>query len=354
MRQKTKTFQNYSTNRFQAVLEPFRALFTLGMENQKSFMLLSTASLPEADTFVPSLIVICGATATGKSSLAIALAQRLNTCILSADSRQVYRGFDIGTAKPTLAEQQFVPHDLIDICDPTETLTVAAYQQQAQALIGAKQHQSDRPMPLLLVGGTGLYLRAITKGLKIPQVSPQMELRSQLEALGQPQCYALLQQVDPVATTKIHAHDRVRTVRSLEVFYVTGRPMSQQQGENLPPYPILQIGLDADPARLQCRIAQRTRQMVELGLVQEVEFLSEKYGVDLPLLNTLGYAEFKQFLLGKTSLAEAQDLTITHTRQFAKRQRTWFRAEPEIEWFDADAIDLVDRVWQRVQDFLQP
>jgi tRNA dimethylallyltransferase len=293
------------------------------------------------------LIVICGATATGKSSLAIALAQRFQTCILSADSRQVYRDFNIGTAKPTLAEQQLVPHHLIDICAPTTTLTVADYQTQAQALIAASKR-----IPLL-VGGTGLYIRAIVNGLKIPRVPPQPELRSQLQTLGQRHLYALLSQVDAAAAAKIHPHDAVRTLRSLEVFYVTGRPMSEQQGETPPTYPILQIGLDcSEPSALQRRIAHRTQQMVADGLVAEVEFLKCKYGEDLPLLSTLGYIEFKDYLAGKLSQTDAEQLTILHTRQFAKRQRTWFRACPGIEWFDADAPNLLLSVEHRIDQFL--
>ncbi|PZV19319.1 MAG: tRNA (adenosine(37)-N6)-dimethylallyltransferase MiaA [Leptolyngbya sp.] len=296
------------------------------------------------------LIVICGATATGKSRLAISLAKRLHCVILSADSRQVYREFNIGTAKPAIAEQQTVPHYLIDICEPTETLTLAEYQMQAQQLIET-MHQAPSISPLL-VGGTGLYIRSITRGLKIPRVSPQPDLRSQLQTLGQPQCYAMLQQVDPAAATKIHAHDQVRTLRSLEVFYVTGQPMSAQQGEQPPPYPILQIGLECgDRVQLENRITQRTHQMIAQGFVAEVEYLCEKYGADLPLLNTLGYAEFRQFLTGEISQAEAIAATILHTRQFAKRQRTWFRAYPEIEWFDADAPDLEAQVWQRIEAF---
>ncbi|MDR9404015.1 MAG: tRNA (adenosine(37)-N6)-dimethylallyltransferase MiaA, partial [Halothece sp. Uz-M2-17] len=270
----------------------------------------------------PSLIVICGATATGKSSLALQLAQDLNTVILSADSRQVYRKFDIGTAKPTPKEQAFVPHYLIDICEPTETLTVAEYQEQANHLI-ASLPQS----PLLLVGGTGLYIKAITKGLKIPRVSPQPDLRSRLEGLGQTQLYAFLQQVDPVAATKIHPNDQVRTLRALEVFYVTGKPISEQQGENPPSYPILQIGLDCSPDDLTRRISYRTEKMLASGLIEEVQGIIDQYGWSLPLLNTLGYQEIKDYLAGKTDLTTAKDLIILHTRQFAKRQRTWFRSQ---------------------------
>ncbi|MEH2073584.1 MAG: tRNA (adenosine(37)-N6)-dimethylallyltransferase MiaA [Nostoc sp.] len=293
------------------------------------------------------LIVICGATATGKSSLALALAMRLGSVIISADSRQVYRKFDIGTAKPTVAEQKLVPHYLIDICDPTDTMTVADYQEQTQALIA-----SVDVTPLLLVGGTGLYIRSIVQGMKIPRVAPQTELRSQLESLGQPQLYAMLQQVDPVAAQKIHANDSVRTLRALEVYYVTGYPISEQQGENPPNYPILQIGLDCDVEMLENRIKQRTEQMIADGLVAEVEYLCQKYGADLSLLNTLGYQEIKQYLAGDISLDEAKELIILHTRQFAKRQRTWFRAYPQIEWFDTNAPDLLEKVWQRINEFI--
>jgi len=163
----------------------------------------------------------------------------------------------------------------------------------------------------------------------------------------------MLQQVDPPSAAKIHPHDQVRTLRSLEVFYVTGQPMSAQQGEDPPTYPILHIGLDCqDTECLDRRIEQRTHQMVELGLVAEVEYLCRKYGADLPLLNTLGYAECRQYLAGDCSLSEAIALTALHTLQFAKRQRTWFRADPAIEWFDADAPDLFTQVWLRVQHFL--
>lgn len=298
----------------------------------------------------PGLVTICGPTATGKSGLAIALAQRLGSPILSADSRQVYRELDIGTAKPDRWQQQQVPHYLIDICAPTETLTVAQYQQRAQDWIAAVQRQGKLP---LLVGGTGLYLRAIVQGLQIPQVAPQAELRSQLQALGQSQIHALLQQVDPISARKIHPHDPVRTMRALEVFYVTGVPMSRQQGARTPLYPILQIGLDcSEPGSLTRRIHHRTEQMVATGWLAEVESLCQKYGPELTLLNTLGYQEIKQHLAGEISLPEAQALTVRRTCQFAKRQRTWFRADSQINWFNADDPELLDPVWQQVQRFI--
>lgn len=312
------------------------------------------------------LIVICGATASGKSGLALRLAQRLNTVIISADSRQVYREFDIGTAKPPVAEQQLVKHYLIDICEPTETLTLAEYQEQTQELIhkfpkpyarreasplGKRYPLGQSPKalkPQLLVGGTGLYIKSITKGLKIPRVAPHSQLRSQLANLGQTQLYSFLSQVDPIATAKIHPNDQVRTLRALEVYYVTGKTITSQQGENPPNYPILQIGLDCDVDLLDRRITQRTHQMIELGLVSEVKKLCDKYGQDLPLLNTLGYSEIKQYLAGDISLDTAIADTILHTRQFAKRQRTWFRNIQDINWFDVNNPNLLENVWQRI------
>jgi tRNA dimethylallyltransferase len=297
----------------------------------------------------PGLIVICGPTATGKSGLALELAQTLNTVILSADSRACYRELDIGTAKPSPQERSLVPHYLLDICDPRDTLTVAEYQQQAQELIVHFQHQGITP---ILVGGTGLYIRAITEGLKIPRVPPQPALRSQLQALGQSQLYAVLQQVDPVSSQRIHPHDPVRTVRALEVYYVTGHPLSEQQGSHPPSYPIVQIGLDCcQPDALTQRIARRSRQMLTAGLVEEVKTLGETYGFDLPLLETLGYQEIKQYLLGQLTLPEAEAAIILHTRQFAKRQRTWFRANDQIQWFDADRPDLHHQVCLSAKTF---
>jgi tRNA dimethylallyltransferase len=310
-------------------------------------------SLPEKkaenSSSVPFLLAVGGATATGKSSLAIALAQRLQGVVLSADSRQVYREFDIGTAKPSAFDQAQVPHYLIDICDPTETLTLAQYQRQAQGLIHKFQQTST---PALLVGGTGLYIDAIVKGLRIPPVAPQPVLRQQLEALGQPHCYALLNSLDPTAAQRIHPNDPVRTVRALEVFYVTGQPMSALQGEAPPNYPVLYLALDCDAVALERRIAQRTQAMIDSGFVDEVTDLAEKYGPDLPLLQTLGYAEILRYIWGDSSLATAQADIVQHTRQFAKRQRTWFRNRNPVQWFDANAKDLIDQVWQELNEWI--
>ena len=269
------------------------------------------------------LIVILGATATGKTSLAIALAKHLNAPILSADSRQVYRHLNIGTAKPTIEERQGVPHYLIDIIEPDQTLTLADYQDQAQTLIARFHAQGITP---ILVGGSGLYIKAITAGLKIPRVAPQTDLRSQLEELGQNYCYQVLKQVDPVGATKIHANDQIRTLRSLEVFYVTGQPLSEQQYEQPPSYPIVQIGLECEDLDAYRKlVSDRTEQMLLNGWLDEIRDLQKCYGKDLPLLKTLGYGEMSDYLDNKTDLETAKLLTVTHTCQFAKRQRTWFR-----------------------------
>lgn len=276
------------------------------------------------------LVVICGATASGKSSLGLRLAQRWQTEIISADSRQVYREFDIGTAKASASDRQLVPHHLIDIADPWETLTLADYQQRAQGIIDRFHRRHGVEKPLLLVGGTGLYIKAITRGLKIPRVPPHDELRSQFNHLGQSHCYQLLAHLDPTAAAKIHPHDQVRTQRALEVFYVTGQPISQQQGETPPTYPVVQLYLDGPAEILNPRIAQRTAQMIRDGFREEVAALLGKYGPELPLLQTLGYGEFLPHLRGEIDLEAAQALTVLHTCQFAKRQRTWFRRVPDL------------------------
>lgn len=269
------------------------------------------------------LIIVLGATATGKTSLAIAIAKHLKAPILSADSRQVYRHLNIGTAKPTLDERQGIPHYLIDIVEPDATLTLADYQDRAQTLITKFHAEGVTP---ILVGGSGLYIKAITAGLKIPRVPPQPDLRSQLEELGQTYCYQVLQQVDPIGAAKIHANDQVRTLRSLEVFYVTGQPLSAQQGEQPPDYPIMQIGLECDDLEAYRQlVSDRTEQMLENGWLNEIRDLQHRYGEELPLLKTLGYAEMSDYLANKIDLETAKLLTVTHTCQFAKRQRTWFR-----------------------------
>lgn len=297
----------------------------------------------------PGLIVIAGPTATGKSRQALLLAQRLGSPLLNADSRQVYREFDIGTAKPTPAEQALWPHELIDLADPRESFTVAEFQQVAQARIAQAHQQGQTP---ILVGGTGLYIQSITAGLGIPAVPPQPHLRAQLQTWPPEIRYAWLQQLDPVAAQRIHPHDAVRTLRALEIIYTTGKTASSLRRARPPQYPILMLGLYCPMPRLQARIAERTAQMFRLGWVEEVKYLRERYGPELPLLNTLGYAEISAYLESRIPEAELQPLIVRRTRQFAKRQMTWFRAMPGIQWLDCEAEDLPEQIEQRVRDWM--
>ncbi len=300
----------------------------------------------------PPLIVICGPTASGKSDQALNLAERLGSQsitvdLISADSRQIYRELDIGTAKPTPAQQARWPHHLIDIADPTERWTVARYQALAQALIQSA-HQAGR-IPLL-VGGTGLYLQAAMGRLGIPTVPPDLKLRQQLETWPQSVRHQFLEQVDPA--TKIHPHDAIRTLRALEVYYVTGRSPSSQQTRPDPPYRVLTLGLTSDSTHLEQRIAQRTQTMLQSGWIPELQQLRHKYGADLPLLQTLGYAELGSYLDGKLAYQDLVPLITRHTRQFAKRQMTWFRKTPKIEWLDCQDPQLNQIIGRRVEAFL--
>ena len=297
------------------------------------------------------LIVICGPTASGKSALALQLAQDLKVPLINADSRQIYRHFNIGTAKPTVAEQAQWPHHLIDIADPTETYTVVQYQQRAEQLINATHHQGKTP---ILVGGTGLYVQALTEGLAIPAVAPNPQLRHQLEALPQSLRHNFLCQVDKVGAKKIHPHDVVRTVRALEVYYSAGQPMSELQRRIPPSYTSLILGLKCcNMEKLAQRIAARTERMLETGWLEEVLTLRDTYGADLPLLQTLGYRELGRYLDGAISLAEAKFDIVKHTRQFAKRQMTWFRRTPGIIWFDRDDPNLLVSVKAAVHHYLE-
>jgi tRNA dimethylallyltransferase len=296
------------------------------------------------------IIVLCGPTATGKSAQALRLAEKLASPILSADSRQIYRDFNIGTAKPTGAEQARCSHYLIDIADPRETFTVAQYQVLAQELIQTIQARQQIP---ILVGGTGLYIQSVTAGLSIPSVPPHPQLRQQLQFYSQALRYAFLQQIDPIGAAKIHPHDAVRTLRSLEVFYVTGQPRSQLQTITPPNFSVLMLGLTCDPICLRQRIAHRTRTMLNHGWIEEVKGLQQRYGADLPLLQTLGYREIGQYLAGVISWEQMEDQIVQHTRQFAKKQMTWFRHQPGIHWFTCEDPNLQDHLDQQVHNFLR-
>ena len=279
----------------------------------------------------PLVIVLLGPTASGKTDLAIALAEALDLAVLNVDSRQLYRQMDVGTAKPTAAQRAQARHELLDLRDPDQPLNLQEFRAIAEAQL--KAELARKPLALL-AGGSGLYLQAITQGMNPPAVPPQPQLRAQLVALGQPLCHQLLRQGDPVAAGRIAAADAVRTQRALEVLYATGRPLSEQQGATPPPWRLLELGLN--PANLEARIAERTRALYGQGLVAETETLIGRYGPELPLLDTIGYAEARQLLAGTVTAAEAGALTQQRTRQFAKRQRTWFRRRHRPCWLASE------------------
>ncbi|MEB3284680.1 MAG: tRNA (adenosine(37)-N6)-dimethylallyltransferase MiaA [Candidatus Sericytochromatia bacterium] len=275
----------------------------------------------------PPLVVIVGPTGSGKSSLALELAAKSRGAIISADSRQIYRGFDIGTATPTSAEQSRVAHDLISVTEPNRVYTVSDFQTDALQALERRRKEGYLPF---LVGGTGLYVKALLDGLTIPPQAPDPALRQTLAALPDP--HASLAQVDPETAHRLHPNDRFRIIRALEVFHLTGIPISAQQKSRPCPYRLLMIGLAANRQDLYARIDARVSQMLQNGFVDEVQSLADRWGWDLPLLRTLGYAEIGAYLRGELSCDEASSLMAQHTRNYAKRQLTWFRADPRIRW----------------------
>jgi tRNA dimethylallyltransferase len=287
------------------------------------------------------LVAIVGPTAVGKTALALRLAQDLPVEVVSADSRQVYRYLDIGTAKPTAQERQQVRHHLIDVVDPDETFTLVQYQELAYSAINDVLRRERIP---LLVGGTGLYVAAVLEGLNIPHVPPDLELREQLEAEADAQGYAVLhkrlQELDPRAAERIDARNVRRVIRALEVCISTGEPISGLQVKSPPPYRILRLGLTMPRKRLYVRIDQRIDHMMSAGLLEEVQSLVKRgYGLDLPSMSGLGYRQIGMYLRGEVSLDEAVALIKRHTRRFVRRQANWFQTDDtQITWFDVSGL----------------
>ena len=299
------------------------------------------------------LIVLLGPTAVGKTALSLALCRRFGGEILSADSRQIYRGMDIGTAKATPAEQAQAPHHLIDIRTPDQTLTLAEYQALAYATIDEIHARMRVP---LLVGGTALYVRAVVQGLRIPEAPPDPALRAELEATlaaeGLQPLVDQLRMLDPASAAVIDLRNPRRVLRALEIVRITGRSKVALEGAEPPPYAMLLIGLTRSRASLHARIDARVDAMLEAGLVEETRRLLAAYDPALPALSSLGYREIGAVLSGTMALPDAVARIKTETHRFVRNQATSFRKLEDVEWFDLDTV-AESAVVQRVGKFLQ-
>lgn len=293
----------------------------------------------------PRLIILVGPTAVGKTGTAIELAEPMGGQIISADAMQVYRYMDIGTAKPTDKERARVRHYLIDVVTPDAPFSAARFRMLADTVA---QDLYQKGIPTFVVGGTGLYIKALTKGLfdaKAQDGSVRKRLISEAKTLGLAAVYERLCKVDPRAATRIHANDTYRIIRALEVFEVTGKPISyhhQAHGFSGSRYATCKIGLCMDRDILYDRIDRRVEQMIARGFVEEVQgLLDQGFGADLKPMQSIGYRHVTRFLLGQAPWDETIEHFKRDTRRYAKRQLTWFRADPDIVWFEPSDIDAM-------------
>ena len=283
----------------------------------------------------PKIIVIVGPTASGKSDLAIKIAGKFNSEIISADSRQIYRGMDIGTAKPAKTEIRKIPHHLIDIKNPDENYTVAQYKKDCLKAI--KMVLAKNKIPVL-VGGTGLYIKTIADNLEIPEVKPDFQLREKLEkelkSKGLDYLYQKLIELDPEAAYIIDSKNPRRIVRALEITLKTEKPFSQQRKSGKKLFNCLKIGISLPKEKLREKINKRADKILKNGLIKEVKNLIKKYPFDIPAFDAIGYREIINYLQGKVSLDETTALIKKNTWRYAKRQITWFKKDKKIIWID--------------------
>ena len=284
------------------------------------------------------LIAIVGPTASGKSEIALALAERLGASILSADSMQVYRGMDIGTAKPTRAERARVPHYLIDVADPRDPFSVSDFREKAVAVV---EDHAERSVPLIVCGGTGLYFKALFEGLAQgppPNESYRAEMESIATEKGSAFLHGKLAQVDPLSAETIHPNDRKRIIRALEIHRGTGATKKElEEVQERPPFRdrVEWFGLLPPWAKLDERIEARVERMFEAGLVEEVKGLTERgCSLEHTSMQALGYKETLAYLSGRSGLEETKETIKQRTRRFARRQMTWFRTLSEVAWRD--------------------
>lgn len=303
----------------------------------------------------PAIIFLMGPTAVGKSALAIDIARRVNAEIVSVDSAQVYRGLDIGTAKPSQALRAELPHRLIDVCEPSETYSAARFRSDALAAIQDIITRGNTP---LLVGGTGLYFRALEYGLSaLPPANAAIRARIEAEAhaRGWPALHARLREIDPAAAARVHSNDPQRIQRALEVYELTGIPLTALQSKRQPePFPFRVVKITVtleDRVELGRRIESRFLRMLARGLVDEVERLYQRgdLHVGLPAVRAVGYRQLWEYLGGAVAYRDAVERAITATRQYAKRQMTWLRNEPNVMELRTEDTALLDKALKLIQ-----
>jgi tRNA dimethylallyltransferase len=300
------------------------------------------------------LITVVGPTAVGKTALSIRLAKQLDGEIISGDSRLFYRGMDIGTAKPSLAEMEEVPHHLIDVAEPDQEWSLARYLPEVDRIIADIHQRGKMPM---LVGGTGQYIQAVTEGWNLPDIKPNPALRDVLEKwairIGADGLRARLEVLDPEASANIDGPNLRRLIRALEVILTSGKKFSSQKSKTGSDYQVLMIGLIRPRDELYQRIDQRIDQMLDQGLVQEVqELLEAGYSPDLSSMSAIGYKQIVSYLQREISLDEALRHMRTKTRKYVRQQANWFRSDdPEISWYDANG-DPFERILEEIQHFL--
>lgn len=304
------------------------------------------------------LFVLVGPTAIGKTDISIELAKRLNGEVISADSMQVYKHMDIGTAKVTVPEMDNIPHHLIDIIDPTEEFTVSNYKDKAKKLIEEINHNNKLPF---LVGGTGLYINSIVYNLNFAKVAPNEEIREKYENLANNNGNEYLQRklfkVDPESSSRINVRDRRRLIRALEIYELTGKTMTEYnrnfRNENTD-YDMAMVCLTMDRKQLYERINERVDLMIEQGLVHEVRrILDSGYSRDLVALKGIGYKEIIQYLEDEISLDDAIELIKKGSRNYAKRQLTWFRRDKRFQWFNLDEYSSKEDVVTSIKDYVE-
>jgi tRNA dimethylallyltransferase len=304
----------------------------------------------------PKLLVLVGPTAVGKTKLSLELAHQYDCEIISGDSMQVYRGMDIGTAKISPAEQENIPHHLIDILEPDEAFSAAAFQQLAGDLI-VDIHSRNR-LPFI-VGGTGLYIESLCYSFQFSEAASDEQFRQEqaqlLAEFGEQALHDKLKQVDPVSAERLHPNNTRRIIRALEILHVTGTTLSAQLAgqSKQSPYDLCIIGLTMDRALLYKRIEQRIDQMIDLGLVKEVSRLIDQgYSRELISMQGLGYKEIISYLEGNCSLSEAITLLKRDTRHYAKRQLSWFRHMKDIHWVDVTEFTNFTTHLQAINDII--